>query len=345
MFPLIHPTGEGYIMQVKRTISALLLIFSTFSLYGDDTLITVSPYSSGEMSIPGIKTAARNNDPNDWYPDTISFSSGTKITFMALNQMITRGMVFGIGGLVFIDTVSTVYYKFNNSLEKKLEYWNPSEYMQGMYTNTENNPDTNWNEAMIFPDNVASCDTFVIGIWGPDSLDTLIFLKSRCIYSKRVEITSNATSTTALENYNGILYVKGLNDVHLKFQVHDFKILYTGMHEWPDTIKLFWAADSCGNGIFKHDPTSNKPINKIETKCNDVFISNHNSIKYLHLSKRLKTDKECRIEIYNLKGRRIFQKRITHLETINLSHLHSGVYLARITTGREKFIYNFVLTD
>ncbi len=333
-------------MRVKKIISTLFILFVTFSIYGDTTLITISPYSNGEIII-SYDLSQKNNDINRWYRDTITFSSGIKIAFMELNQMITRNYA-AIGGMVLIDTISSIHYKFSDTLEKIYEHWHPSDLMQGMFTNTVNNPDTNWNEAMRYPDSLAPCDTFVSR--HPDNLDSIVFIRTRCIYKVRFSLGTYLWSTNSKKNYNGICYVKDCNNNHIKIQIAEFKTVEkqqgpTSSGIFPDTITLFWAADSCGNGIFKHDPTSKIPAKQTEAQANKVFLSNNNGIPYLYLLNRLDADKEVWIDIYNMKGRKVLQKHITYLKPISLSQLHSGIYLAHISTGREKYIRNFILTE
>lgn len=329
-------------MPVKNLLLTLLLTFFTFPLYGRDTVINISPYSYGEIIIP---YNLQNTNINKWYEDTITFSSGTKIAYMELNQMITRNYL-AYGGLVFIDTVSSVYYKFNESLGKYngIDTLNLS---QGMYSATINNPDTIWNEAMHFPDSLAPCDTFVYGLYG--SRDDVICSKARCIYKIYSTYVDNYTyHTKNEEGYNSILYVRDLNNVHLKIQIYVFKTVEKqnmNTDTFPDTIKVLWAADSCGNGIFKHEPVSNKYnlSNKIEEKTNTILLSKLNGISYLILSNVLNKNEEFQINIYNVKGKRIFQKHIRYSNPLDLSRFNSGIYLVHIITDEKNIIRNFIL--
>ena len=276
-------------MKNKPYLIAFLVSFFFISSYSEDTLIDISPYASGEIIIP-YDIATQNQDINMWYRDTTSFSSGIRITVMELNQMITRNYL-AYGGLVFIDTLSSVNYKFHESLEKVYEQWDPSNLGQGMFTITINNPDTKWNDALHFPDSLAPCDTFIrIVDFNPDNP---IFTKARCIYRTWWYIGEEINKTSNMPNYNGIIYVKPNNNMHMKMQISEFQILekegMNGTNYYPDTIKLLWAVDSAGNGMFKHDPVLNKHIipNKNTPHKKAAFLSIKNNIPYLHISSPL----------------------------------------------------------
>lgn len=333
-------------MLIIRHKITFLLIFSTFSLYGRDTLITVSPYASSYVSIP-CELKLDTVNWNFWYEDTITFSTGLKITFMDLDQFIVKNYM-GIGGLVFIDTVSSVAYKFNQSIIRRNDWsGRDSSWIQpGMYTCSIGNPDIIWNDATSFPDSFALCDSFVYADSGISG--TKIFLRAKCLYSITQYLNDMGPHTNRLENFNAIYYVKKLNNYHMKLQVSNviIKEYQDGPNnEWysyPTSINLFWAADSCGNGIFKHGQVSNHNVIKESKLQKDkVLLSILNGVPYLNAPSILNTDEEYKVTIYNLKGKTILQKQTKCLKRINLHHLYPGAYLVNITQGEIELNWNF----
>ncbi len=325
----------GYIMTTKKNITTFLILFFAFSIYGKDTLVTIFPYASGEIKIPhnvGL-------DTNGYYrfEDTISFTNGLRLAFLEFNHFYTSS--YGAdGAFISLDTHSLLLYKFSETIYKdETLSENPV---------TLGNNDTIWNNAMSFPDSCFPIDTFFYDIHDPAPTP----FQAKAIYYIREEYMFEwGPFTDITENMNVIVYIQASNNTYMKIQIYDMIIREEQQgpqqktYTYPDTITLLWAADSCGNGIFKHDPTSNKK-NKIESQTKRVFISNFNGMPYLHLSNMLDNTNGIKIDIFDLKGRKILQKHMKYLKPINVSQFHSGIYLVHITTGEKNIIRNFILS-
>ncbi len=341
---LFHTDIKECGMHLKKVIAAIFVLLYSGIIYGNEIVVNVTPYASGFIIIH-YPFWHKSKDINKWYDDTISFSTGTKIAFMELNQMITRNYL-AAGGMVLIDSISSMHYKFSEKSEKIYENWDPSNFYQGMYLTTVKNPDTNWNESMRYPDSLAPCDTFVA--FNPGNPDSIVFIKSRSIYTINFSLGTYLWYTWEIENYNSICYLKDCNNNHFKVQIAELDTIQKnqgplGTGVYPDTFIFFWAADSCGNGIFKHDPTANKTIQQTESETEMIFISKQNGRPYLHLSNSVNTVKEITVDIYNLKGRRILAASVSSMKPVCLSRLHAGVYLAYFSTGSGKLIRTFTL--
>ncbi len=334
------------ILSRKSLFFPLILIISAFlPVSGRNTFIETDPYAHGEILIQHTTT---NHNYFEWFEDTITFSMGTKITFVYMDQFVTRDAMF-LGGLVFLDSTSHLSYKFNESL-KKTYNWNPPDYFPGEHTFTINNPDTSWYTSTAFPISLAPCDSFVY--FDKINRSTITFYQAKLLFG-RYDYTNHPTPytiTAAQENYNAIMYVSTDQGIHFKIQIEKVTIKATPVSPTLDNselqhIKLRWAVDSLGNGLFKTDSSAIiQGVYSNNHGNNSFHISTSHGIPYLHFSNTNFTNNELHIAIFDLKGKRYVYKHIQTSNPFCLSHLNSGMYLMHIIAGKERLAWNFILS-
>jgi len=147
--------------HIKHTLYIPLIIITLFSVNTfckDTVLIVPDGFAWGEIAVWGDRPATNTN----WYTDTITFSCGAKITCYSLNSTILindshpgiRGLWWT--GLVVLGSETLAGYRYNTALETG----HPFNFPEEKYICTYNNPDTNWCDALTYPDSISPIYTF-----------------------------------------------------------------------------------------------------------------------------------------------------------------------------------------
>jgi hypothetical protein len=277
-------------MNRKTAITGPVFLFLVFSVFSTEIFINTGiPYASGKLTIDHEHDYM---DDNLWYRDTIVFSGGSKVTFMDLNAYPLKppdsyDNWYGFnGGIVFPDTLSAIGYRHSDSLNKYGLGHSPRE---GEFSFTTGNPDIIWDKALSYPDSLVPCDTFAYVCYGTGS--QIYLIKAKHLYDFGGWETIHgleSMSTSRAENFNSLVYIKTLQNTHIKLQISDLTIHSSPNFTSLSKLTFRWAVDSLGNGLFKHDPVN---IKQNPFKSQDIKLNTMRNIK--------------RIDVYDLLGRKI----------------------------------------
>lgn len=215
-----------------RSLYSLIIIMLSIS-FSQAKVIDINvdtPYSSGDFHISQIESIRDSFEIND----TVRFSNGTEITFVSV-----FGMHQGYGGLVVLDTTSTLTSKGDGEQIQRDNFFGNV---------TENKVIEEWYKAESLPEKLFKADDFHF-----DS-EEKIYQASYFIYSSGGETTPYIDDNLT-EDFNAISYIKTGNTT-LKLQLYTCDE-YEGSGEYMDgdevyNFKFRWAVDSAGNGKFKH---------------------------------------------------------------------------------------------
>lgn len=215
--------------QLAKTIVIFtLILFPSFA-----KVITINvdtAYSSGDLLIEevhGIDDSFENND-------TLLFSNGTMITFASV-----FGMHQGYGGLMILDSTSTLTFKGSGKQEQQGNFFGSV---------TKNKTLEQWYETTSLPESTFTADPFQM------DFDNNTHQASYFIHSSGGE-TTPYIDRNLTEDFAAINYISTGNS-NIKLQLYNCDE-YEGSGEYMDgndvsNFMIRWAVDSVGNGIFKH---------------------------------------------------------------------------------------------
>jgi len=236
-------------MDNKNTFLLMMTLF-TFSLAHTSFISTNLPYSSGEFSLLSEK-------------DTISFSNGIRIFSMKFRapQNTPEGST-NFGAIAFQWSSGKAFYRYNSTLiSKKLSMEPNTSLVIGAANATiaHGNIDTIWTAAKNTPLLTFPSDS-IIKREADSSLNgyscKILFEQDNSEDPFYPEIKSRPFS-----EYNSIVYFlpAAPENPSMKIQATSLKF-DTTHHQTPSgfcdqivvsQIKIRWAIDSLGNGVFK----------------------------------------------------------------------------------------------
>ncbi len=338
-----------------------ILIIIVLLLFINRTSSEIIHVDAGKYFATGLIKVDYEGYMPGWWQDTITFSFRDNIkTSITLRDFGLPDMSIDYsahaGGIVFIDSTAIVGYNAEFSqLFKKVYVQDSTVFVSQDYSSyclTIDNPDINWNEALVYPQDITGCDTFIV----KNATESCI-LKARAVYTivVRGQVISEWNSF-ALENHSAIIYIQASNSsykVHLKLQIARVNIrseYNPDSNIWDKflaSIELRWAADSLGNGKFKHDPVE---IHK-ETAKNDLFSGNEEIIinnlehgAYLSVRNFDPKIKSGQVEIFDLKGKRLIKKHVDFSESVPLIDYQNGIYIIKLVTTQKSIVKKLVLS-
>lgn len=324
----------------KPILIILLHLFITYKgqaeeigfkdIFDPESIDVSIPYSSGIIDITPFESQQQR---------IINFSNGTTLS---LNSLLGWSVMSYAcyGALAIDDSITSAYYKHDNSIGKYYDYYGGSNNssLKWLYSVSLGSNDTDWGKALVFPDSLISFDSIAI-----ENNDTSVkFTQGKC-YAVSVENEINPMICHAqiFEFYNTIFYLNGPENIHFKMQIYKYEY---GYH--PDGgsyfkyVHLRWAIDSCGNKKFIPDNTTIFTAKKNSAGANisPLKIANQNG-RLLITANSSKRD--IALKIFDLKGRVVFNNTIEHNINLNLT---SGAYLLQATIGRNKYLTKISIT-
>ncbi len=320
------------VKHMKQILYMLLIIITFFcinSFCKDTVLVVPDRYAWGEIAVWGDRPANTN-----WYNDTITFSCGGKITFYSLDSEILindthpgiRGLMWT--GLVVIGNDSLAGYRYDIALTTG----HPFNFPQEKHICTYNNPDTNWNTALTYPDSISPIDTFY------DSPTTnAMFLYEEDVYciSMWPDVFEYHTNTY---NYKPILYLLTGTNRKIKLQINRLKI----SNGEVDSIYLNWAVDSCGNGKFMQTSAITTQHNLNKTPLISIRKT---SSEYLLKLENIQSGKErYSVTLYDMKGRKVFFKEIKNGYKIKIPDLKQGMFVICLSLNNSKVVKKIIIS-
>jgi hypothetical protein len=305
-------------------IFAFAVLFIQQSIFPNNIKIPVdSGYCWGQIGMSAFKK------------DSISFSSNLALTHVGF----TTGLLGGGGpeydhAITFIrNSFKTIGYRLNSTIEIKSNSCCPNS------TRTIGNPDTIWNTSIIYPDSLIALDSIIFS-----RLDTASYFRGIgkwCFGNSGPDIDFRCYYYHINENYNAIIYAKCNDNCKMKLQVDKFHKFMANPnppcgpeYDQIDSVHILWAADSMGNGIFKHPPVGvmeqGRPkIPGISQSFDKINIqSTTNSVKF-NLPSQSSPIKS--LKIYSLKGSLVNQwQNPGRFISWQTNEVMAGVYLADI---------------
>ncbi len=299
------------------------------------------PYANGEMWLSNISEGL--GGMHIWSDDTIVFSNGTMLApmdFYVLHRPTSatlRSLCF-----VIVDTVSSPFFKYSNDIYKDYSLYNfqnPDPDTQCCHSGRLF--DTLWNEAMQFPDSCAGFDSVMIFEGDlPDTLIPIGYSWSRSFFGKSYP-SFYVHNFGPSDSYSAIFYIKTENSTHLKLQVDDYTIDSSTTSMWGKNKHLGnyhfrWAADSSGNGVFKHDQVNiTKPYSKSKKNCIGKMIRNT-----FHFNRAIT---KAEITIFSLRGSCVQQDIVTGQRVFVPKYLPPGLYCMQIIGNNNTSIVPIVI--
>jgi hypothetical protein len=269
--------------------------------------------------------------------DSILFSSNIALTHVGFTNGSLGGGPEYDHAIVFIrNSFKNIGYRLNININKKV-FFSPNS------TKTIGNPDTNWNIALNFPDSLIFLDSIILNI-SSDSAYNYRGIGKWCFGNSGPDIDFGCYGGGPYENYNAIMYVTCNNNQKMKLQID--KVHQAAVKTWPanhpcgpvnyqiDSIHILWAADSMGNGIFKHPPVGvmeqGRPkipgISQSFDKINIQSTTNSVSFNLPSQSSPIKS-----LKIYSLNGSLVNQwQNPGRLVSWRTKGVMAGVYLVDI---------------
>lgn len=276
---------------MKLSVSLLFMLTCHFLSFSK--IVDVSrPYSSDSLIFSSYEF------------DTINFSNEVKVYPCFFSATVTTGSGSYEYCAIAIENYSKAGYKYLKkagyedlkSVSESYAFFDPENT-----TRYYSNSDTDWIESKLFPDSSVQLDTIVSG----NVVDTDFVGYGKWI----IQLDNNGSLVylyyeSALKGYNIITYIN-TNHNNMKMQICDMSfrdtVINPGAWKLLRSMKLRWAVDSLGNGIF------NVPTHT----CRDFY---HDKTSYKNINSKFKTG------FYSLLG-----KKITN---VNYSYrLSNGVYL------------------
>ncbi|MBD3239806.1 MAG: hypothetical protein GF331_04420 [Chitinivibrionales bacterium] len=204
-----------------------------------DTLIDLSaPYTKGEA---WFETGGNGQT------DSIHFPGVATALLQSRTSIIPEDCT--LYGYVSFDTTlpSSLGYRHDSSIALS-EFWSWSAH------GYIGNPDTVWEDATAFPDSLHVLDLLTVDVYARGKYCYLNNLPTLCSQP-------HLWSAYINPNLPAIIYMRGSNDRSVKMQIAECVVesslvhADTGLHLSKEVTKVLirWAADSAGNGVFKHE--------------------------------------------------------------------------------------------
>jgi hypothetical protein len=191
--------------------------------------------------------------------DSINFSTQLSLKIIPSPENIPVGGTAGLSYFLVLLTNSyqKIGYKFDHQISR-----GPYIAYPDYSTLSINNPDTFWNSVNKFPDSLLILDS--LNIYNKDTFSYSLGIGKWCFNNSGADIDFGCYYTYTLKNYNAIIYAQYNYNRKMKLQIDNFHqgIVKTYSPNHPcgpvnyqiDSVHILWAADSMGNGIFKHPP-------------------------------------------------------------------------------------------
>lgn len=273
----------------------------------------------------------------------IHFSNGTYISFFG--DIDRDAMHYkGKGGIIVADTSSKLLFKKENGSQvEKSGYISDTQDWQ-FAINTDRT-DSIWNNALSIPTDNITCDTFVF-----EKDSEIEYSQASYLFSfegSEMPNTFNVTQESMLSNFKSITYLQGKDGRNIKLQAIDYEIETTTSgpdnqeSKYISLIKVKWAADSLGNGIFRSDIAP-------------IFVSKKNSIKSRYLPLKINRinnqvsfvnsfNEKCNIEIFSLKGQQINSFSLNNFNESISMDMTMGTYLTKVKSGERIYTSRIVI--
>jgi hypothetical protein len=287
----------------------LLLVFNIFILSSACFAKSISidcakPYASGSLTIQVNGVPA-----NPVYVhDTINFN-GVTLSFFSQKTLIPEPCLLN-KGLIFtnISGIAKMGFKYSQSTNWKKTAESTIEYYSS--------GDTIWDAAIAFPDYLAHLDSLHNG----DSTK----LPGKWLYYTDGDLTFGSWASR-LENYNNIIYIQ-TNQNKLKLQVsHLFISPGLGIRTRMDSLRIYWAVDSLGNGKFS-------ALTNVKRK--KTSGSNKSQLSFMRISDNyLKNNNSCnQISLFDMQGK-----------CINKTPQTTGVFIYKIIENKTSLMRKVIL--
>lgn len=334
-------------IYLNRNIHIMFfLIFIPLMVNAANRVIEIKgPYDSGSFWVN------INESFNLQNIDTVSFSNGVRIFFhpyIADIDILERNEY---PSYLLLDTTSFYIagYRFNVSLTRTIDpFW----YRWGVWsspwndtcysTATRNNPDTNWNEALSFPDSLFPLDSICYYI----TLDTIYMTFGKEAFINYLSMLPiDPPHGNLSENYNAIMYIKSHDSSSMKIQIAEgelIKSIYTisandtTYQSRIENIHIRWAVDDDGDMQFLEDftPVFKEQIREYNTpKITVRYINNTALIESPDRKKGLGV-----VKVYGLQGALIAERNCSSGQ-LALDFLPVGHY---IVTANVKDLGDFL---
>ncbi len=263
----------------RKIILLLVMAFYISAMAHTTSVSIIQPYSPGEISLL----------PDQ---DTVSFSNGIRIfsmEFVAPVNTPESGLFYY--AIVFQSPSGKFVYKYNPAISLTKPVMPPYVTLEkgaGYFYSATGNNDTNWISANMIPLQTFPSDSLFKG--EPDS--TICGYNGKILFSceKSNDIFYPWISGRPFSEYNSIVYFlpSSPGNNAMKIQTTSLKIdtLYvsTPTPNSPSSqvimtqIKIRWAIDSLGNGVFKSTTGLSSPPRSgsrpvIKEKRKEVIIN------------------------------------------------------------------------
>jgi len=241
----------------------------------------------------------------------------------------------------FLTFLTNSYQKIGYKFDKQIsrEPYKPSPVLS---TQSLNNPDTIWNSVHKFPDSLLLLDSLNTLVYNnKDTIYSFIGMGKWCFKNFTGDMVFGCFYYKTWENYNAIIYALCHDNRKIKLQVDNFHKIISKPYppcgpdyDQIDSVHILWAADSMGNGIFKHPPVSamdqsrpNFPgISQSFDKINIQSTTNSVEFNLPSKSSPIKS-----LKIYSLKGSLVNQwQNPGRSISWRIKGVMAGVYLADI---------------
>jgi hypothetical protein len=239
-----------------KYIAFFLLIIQQPVCPNNITIYLDSGYCSGGIWVGKIN---RPSSDKIVFSDTVIFPQELLFSIVLSPEVILASGTPGFSYFMVFskEFYKTLGYKFNQQIIKR-------PYTQTPVLSTEalNNPDTIWNSFQKCPDSLLILDSLnTLRINNKDTISTSIGMGKWCFRNIGPDPDFGCYNFHTYENYNAIIYAQCNDNRKMKLQVDKFHKFMANPnppcgpeYDQIDSVHILWAADSMGNGIFKHPP-------------------------------------------------------------------------------------------
>ena len=314
----------------NRIAIFVVTICIPFILHSQDTLINVeTPYTWDESLLKVTKSHNIHEKElqkvrSFW---RLRFSNNVQVSafcFYYHGAWMTHDMWWWID---FSNSpVISSGYRTNSSFEREhIEMT----YLSGSATYCGHSNDTVWDTYMFFPESLKVLDTIVLsnGEVDRDSVVTNVKIHGHdwVFYDEQTGEYSFHQESVGCAGAN--FFVETEEKRKMLFQLLSF----TKSGE-DIIIRLRWATDSCGNGVFKIDPVGNNGTYQKKYHANGQVIQTYQtgSNVYLRIQGLSDTDVGYTARIYNSRGREVLVVQNSNINHIDISDLAGGIYIAKV---------------
>ncbi len=301
----------------------MFLLFTLTNTYAKDTTI----YETGTYMSGTYVMDVRTTPGSDMAIDSIMFASG-----------LTVKISHAVLGMQHMTHQDWCVLSFTDSLMEKSGFradFVPLKYIKepiGSGKDTckyvDGSSDTIWEKNGKFPIVLDLFDR-IFGNNVAEDISGKIINVNGSYYDE--EFMTFSTFSDNIMGYSTISYVKTLDNRHFRFQVSEMDLFPSG----TGTVKIRWATDSCGNGIFNPDNVGtlgDKFTSTDHTKPGIKAFSIGNN--HLILNSQI-ANLPTKVTIFSLDGKSVFNTELFMKPAINLSSLASGTYYIQLVNAKS----------